>query len=367
MSRYELTISSDYVRHWGVWEGVREFFQNAIDEQNSNPDHKMSWEYEDERLTITSYDCKLSINSLLLGNTSKSDGRSIGQFGEGYKVAIVVLLREGKKITIHNGDELWNVRFVNSRRFRDQVPVIETSKFGVTGSDLVIEIEGITEDEWEEIVSKILYIREEVSSLNKIETEYGDLLSDKSERGNIYVEGIFIVNKEDLKYGYNFRSDSITLNRDRNMASGFEITWNSSRILAKAFSKDVENLYSIIESQYTDADYINGKLSEVTVNRLFEYFKEINKDRIPVSTQEEYDYFESKGMSPIFVNNITKTIFSGFYQEEYDEEEVKNSLFGELLEKLEEIKQYIPESNYNDFKNLICDYEHDLKQIELTE
>jgi hypothetical protein len=33
MARIEITLTSSYVRNWGVWEGLRELFQNAVDGQ----------------------------------------------------------------------------------------------------------------------------------------------------------------------------------------------------------------------------------------------------------------------------------------------------------------------------------------------
>lgn len=365
MSKYELTISSNYVRHWGVWEGVREFFQNAIDEENSNPDHEMSWEYEDGCLTIINRNCKLSINSLLLGNTSKSDGKSIGQFGEGYKVAIVVLLREGKKITIHNGDELWNVRFVNSRRYKDQVPVIETSKFGVTGSDLIIEIEGITEDEWEEITDKILQVREEVYGTDpeQVDTEYGSILPDMS--GKIYVEGLYISTKESLKYGYNFKSYTCTLNRDRNILSDFEITWNASRIGCTAFQNNSNKLYEFLD--FPDGDYAQHFISKNSEDELYKIFKEKNGSKIPVTSQEEYDYFKHKGMEPIFVKETIKTIFGSYYSEEIKDYEIRTSLYQKLSDIYERMCEYVPEDLAEEFYSYIEDYSDDLKEIKITD
>lgn len=365
MSKYELTISSNYVKHWGVWEGVREFFQNAIDEENSNPDHKMLWKYEDGCLTIINRNCKLSINSLLLGNTSKSDGKSIGQFGEGYKVAIVVLLREGKKITIHNGDELWNVRFVNSRRYKDQVPVIETSKFGIIGSDLIIEIEGITEEEWEEITNNILQIRETIYGVDpdQVDTEYGSILPDMP--GRIYVEGLYISTKESLKYGYNFKSYTCTLNRDRNILSDFEITWNASRIGCTAFQNKNDKLFEFLD--LPDGDYAQHFISKNSKDELYEIFKEKNGSKIPVTSQEEYDYFKHKGMEPVFVKETVKTIFSSYFPTEMKNYNTETSLYYKLSDLYERMCDYLPDDLAEEFYDYLNNYEDDLKEIKIID
>lgn len=364
MSKYELTISSNYVKHWGVTEGVREFFQNAIDEQKKNPDHSMKWSYdhETEMLKISNKNCKLEINSLLLGNTSKSDGKSIGQFGEGYKVAIVVLLREEKEVVIHNGNELWNTRFVNSRRYKDKVPVIDISKLGIFGQDLVVEISNITPEEFEEIKINNLFIKRDEISMDK--TEYGDVLTDESEKGRIYAEGLFVCESRDLKYGYNIRSQYITLNRDRNLLSDFDIHWNVARIVCSAYANNTSVLYDLLHSG--DARYAPNFVKDQSREELFELFKQKNNDQIPVSTQEEYDYFKSKGMSPIIVKETFVSMFSGYrsISEEYEEMKLENSLHFKLSKELDLLKNKIPKENYKRINKLLEDFKYELSEID---
>lgn len=364
MSKYELTISSNYVRHWGVVEGVREFFQNAIDEEHANPNHIMNWSYDPnaELLTISNKDCKLSINSLLLGSTTKIDGKSIGQFGEGYKVAIVVLLREGKEVTIHNADELWTTRMVKSRRYKDNVPVIETSKFGISGNDLIVEISGITLDEFELIKESNLLI-ENIDNNEYIETSYGKILLNKP--GKIYVSGLYICKQENLKYGYDINSNLITLNRDRNLVSTFDITWNSSKMLCEANENGYIHLFDIMyEDDIKDADYISTFIRKNSKEELYRCFKEKYGDRIPVSTQEEYDYFESKGMKPVFVKSTIYDILSGYYSKDYEERKTEVSLYCKLKELKEKFSQYLPDNLIEEFDNLLFEFEDELKEIE---
>lgn len=40
MRRYELGMALTYAKGWGVSDAVREFFQNALDEQKENPENK---------------------------------------------------------------------------------------------------------------------------------------------------------------------------------------------------------------------------------------------------------------------------------------------------------------------------------------
>ena len=101
MRKYELSISADYVPGWGVTEAVREFFQNSIDEETRDSSNKMLFEYDEaeEKLIIGNKHSELDIKTLLFGTTTKNDDDAmIGNHGEGYKIATVVLLRLGKTV-----------------------------------------------------------------------------------------------------------------------------------------------------------------------------------------------------------------------------------------------------------------------------
>ena len=96
MKRFDLGMSINYCPTWGVVESVREFFQNAHDEEIVNPENKMYFGYnkDSKTLCIGNKNGRLTTNTLLLGQSSKRDSsETIGQHGEGYKVATVVLLR----------------------------------------------------------------------------------------------------------------------------------------------------------------------------------------------------------------------------------------------------------------------------------
>lgn len=102
-SKFELSISTGYVPDWGIVEAFRELYQNAIDNETINPENKASFSFvqEDEKtgtVRITNKTSVLTKESLLLGSTTKAnDENTIGKHGEGYKIAFMVLLRNGKK------------------------------------------------------------------------------------------------------------------------------------------------------------------------------------------------------------------------------------------------------------------------------
>ena len=93
---YELSLVKTYVSRWGMAEAVRELIQNALDSESP-----FIYEFEREAdglwaLRLTSEFTVLTPQTLLLGTTSKAEAEdAIGSFGEGYKIAFLVLTRAG--------------------------------------------------------------------------------------------------------------------------------------------------------------------------------------------------------------------------------------------------------------------------------
>ena len=133
MRRFELGMNLEYAKDWTVVDAVREFYQNALDEEKENHENIMSFSYnkDTQTITISNKKSKLTPKSLLLGESSKrgKDGL-IGRHGEGYKVATVVLMRNGITVTIYNNEnkEVWSSSLVKSRRYDSNIVVFDIEK-----------------------------------------------------------------------------------------------------------------------------------------------------------------------------------------------------------------------------------------------
>lgn len=294
MSKIELTISPEYVPSWTYIEAMRELFQNAYDQERQNPDNVASWSYSPETstFTISNKTSKLTAASLLLGHTTKSqDKATIGQFGEGYKIATLVLLREGKTITFYNygAKEIWRPRFVKSRRFGTDILTFFTEKSDgllkrSSSADLVIEIEGITPDEVAKIRETNLHMRNDVKVIE--ETEYGRVI-DKP--GLVFVNGLYICKYEPYKYGYDFKPEYVKLDRDRKLISDFDLCWLASRLWSDCKNNDI--VLDMIAKSAADVRYI-GSISWTRIwsDRAYDEFLNMyGCDAVPVATQEEYE------------------------------------------------------------------------------
>src|SRR5262245_58987685 len=126
--RYELSVEKSYVGDWGADEGIREFMQNGRDaeiEQNAklNVSHRVDTAGRGV-LVIENEGAVLAKDTLLLGRSTKRDREDLaGQYGEGYKLGALALVRAGYAVRIRNGGEVWTATIERSDKFDSDVLV----------------------------------------------------------------------------------------------------------------------------------------------------------------------------------------------------------------------------------------------------
>lgn len=298
MSRYELGMALNYASNWGIVDAVREFFQNATDAEIEDPENKMFFTYDAEKelLAIGNLKSKLTPASLLMGSSSKiGQGATVGEHGEGYKVATVVLMRNGITVSMYNNEasEVWTSKIVNSRRYGTEVVVFDIKKeFFNKENNLVIELKGITESMWEAIVDSNLSLQEIVNCGigGTKESVNGRVLLEPAYKGKIYVNGMYVCTKEQLAMGYDFKPGVLKLDRDRQCLDSIDVCTESSKLLAGVH--DAEFLMSVKNTPDAKFSwiYINTpvpKESEPDIKETEEFVQEVS-DRVYDSLKEEY-------------------------------------------------------------------------------
>lgn len=259
-SLIHLTISRQYVSNWGVWEAVREIVQNAYDTKT----HKIT--YENDTMIVNTASGTLDRRNLLLGISSKrDDDNSIGTYGEGFKLALLVLLREGRTVQIQNGSDLWTPVFVSHDQIAEECLAIEIQEGVVQDHDgqVTYIISGLSEDEIETIQDKTLYQFDR----SKIEA-YHDRSFCWFKDGSLaklYVGGLFVCDLEkDFQMSYNFAPNLLHLDRDRKMVNSFYISIEACKLMVLAdkldLLSDLANDGAPDVSDYYDVDcyYSNG-------------------------------------------------------------------------------------------------------------
>ena len=119
---------------------------------------------EDQTLIIRSRFAKLEPKTLLLGHTSKAGSDKIGSFGEGYKIALLVLTRCGYEVQVRNGDRLWRPKFMYSHTFESDVLCIEDSAAQSRTEGVEFVVSGLTLSEFVEIRNQCRHILAKLST-----------------------------------------------------------------------------------------------------------------------------------------------------------------------------------------------------------
>ena len=312
---YELTLTPNYVSDWTFNDAVRELIQNGTDQEVLDPGNKFDITYDssNKTLKLTNRKSKLSVNTLLLGRSSKSNNEeTVGQFGEGYKIAALVLNRLGKTFTIFNNEksEVWESRFKNSLKWKEKILAFYVSKNETSDSGLVIEIKNVSYKEYSNLEEIWLGFYE----YEKINTTYGEILTDDYQENLIYVNGLRIGFNGDLKYGYNFKPKYIKLERDRKTCDGWEAKITTSKMLTEAMINgdiEPERIQKMIEEDSDDIyqmDMIGDrdKIKEM----LIDAFDKKNEKpfSVPVHTQDEVAKVKALGGNPIVVPYRVSTL-----------------------------------------------------------
>lgn len=367
--RYELGMSLGYVSNWSIPQAVREILQNCYDEETVNPDNKSFVIYDSESgiLQIGNKFSSLSTSTLLLGNSSKRDDeKTIGQHGEGYKVATIVLLRNniGLRILNYANKEVWTAKVVNSKRYNAQIGVFDVDTLGFftkkPHGDLIFELTGITPEIYADIVAHDLHLESDLGEV--VEGSLGKCLKDDRFIGKVYVNGLYVCSKSSLKYGYDCVPSLIKLDRDRGLIDSFDLQYALGRLLVE--TRDLDFLNFIKE--YWDGAYIrcfldsNKALADGVYDDSFRKFVEkYGVDAFPTSDESSFTKFKKLGYNVALVpysehqliiksanyvepvlESRSESIMKGFVSwfEKYDAEfsEESKAEFNELLSALDE-------------------------------
>ena len=302
---YELSLNRYYVSHWGLLEAVRELLQNSLDSESPFVYEFVNREDDTTTLLLNSEFTVLSPTTLLLGSTSKSDATdSIGSFGEGYKIALLVLTRLGNEVNIANGDKLWKPRFKHNNKFNEELLVIEESPAALKNKGLTFEINGLSEDDVTGIINSCLQMQRNIGE--KKSTKYGDILIDR--KGMLYVGGLFICETQ-LDYGYNIKPEFIKLERDRQTVS----EWDLKRISKDMWfeTEEFDVIAQMIEQDQPDIAYAEYSSVEMVRDACYKLFKVSHPDSVVAKTQSELKQLIKQGLERVVVikdnyyNNVT--------------------------------------------------------------
>ena len=223
-------------RGWGVWQAFREVVQNALDEMqyvmNDWPRGYVCYNTPTESI-VHDWGRGLSIRHLLVGTSEKPEW-SRGRFGEGLKLALMVLLDQGIPVYIRSGDREIRPTFtpVNIEGTNLDVFCVCYKKVAETieGTEVHIGdptlcrrfmnnfVQGLPVD-----CRTYTYMERKDSTL----VRWGHILDCDEAKGKIYVRDIYVRDMPAL-FGYNLFN--VKLSESRDVASEYDIRHEIERL-----------------------------------------------------------------------------------------------------------------------------------------
>lgn len=363
MKRYELGMSLEYVANWGIVDAVRELFQNCLDEETLDPENKMSFDYNEETgiLRIGNRKGKLETRTLLLGTSTKRDDKStIGQHGEGYKVATTVLLREGYGFKIYNysNRELWTAKVVKSRRYGQDIGVFDVEKTKMKNdpnNSIVFEVSGVSKEDYESIKESNLWLQD-IELTDQVTAEgYGRVLLDEKYSGKVFVRGLYVCTKSYMTYGFDLEPKLVDLDRDRGLVDSFNLQYSLGKLIVHTENSSlIKSIKGTWEGEYIRyfASDVRSKISEVYESALRDFYKKNGQDAVPCDNQDEFNLLHSKGYNAVLVNGNDMHFITHASGYTPVAEEITST--EELLDDwIERAKEYLPKDLYEEGVSLI--------------
>lgn len=230
-------ISTGYLPDWDYQSALREIYQNFTDYGT----FKTTTESRDDgmlEVSLTNDFNPKDFGFLRIGDSGKrGDDTKVGKHGEGLKMAMFVLTRNGRECTIRMRDKIFKGVLYQDEFLGECFglePIIATWSEVTVGFQVTFEI---PQSEFDRYHAKKVSPAEVIHS-----TPYGDMIARPP--GEVFVAGQYVSTVDGLKYAYNFKPEHIRLDRDRRIPSGFDVDWTASRILSGWKELSVEDLTS---------------------------------------------------------------------------------------------------------------------------
>lgn len=316
MATLDLTINPDYVPDWGVWEAVRELIQNALDAHDQGYTMDITRDDKTGTVSIINRGATLHRSSLLLGSSSKRDDPGQrGQFGEGYKLAMLTLTRMDRPVLAHIHGETWTPSIVHSDMFDSKVLRIDVQPAQYDNDAVAFAVSGVTDEEWTIINDRCLMLSPPYDD-EVIHTNAGRILLDEDTRGALYVKGLFVSHIDRFVYGYDV--NELDLDRDRKLAHPIDLSYAVAGTLRDAVTSAKLSPETVMNLINTDAGEAGAMLgyyryrdsgSDLAAKMISGAFtNKHGEDARPVADTDEASQLSVLGYKPIVVKDALRKV-----------------------------------------------------------
>lgn len=296
MAVYRYMMTKEYVRDWTIFDAIRELIANAFDAEIELR-APCSIRHHHETLFIENQGAKLDIKALYFGGTSKAgDSRLIGTYGEGLKLALMVLTRLGVGVKIVNDDESWTTSLTPDDNGVESFAITTRSR-KATGM-VSVEIP-TTDDVWLQLQELFLRL---MPPVEVIHTSVGDILLDMEHAGRRYSKGVFIDKEHGSIFGYDFKT--LNVGRDRKSYRQSDATMLISQMWAEGATggQYVGKCYQALLRSATEFGGIQYYDLKELPDKLLELFYEYNgTEAYPVDNLATAARLEHTGLKAVVV------------------------------------------------------------------
>lgn len=255
-------MTADYRKEWGVLDAIRELVQNCMDNSHCNS----TFVFEGSALKITTHGYTLPNEVFALGESQK-EANSRGGFGEGFKLAMLVLKRLGKNPLIVTGKSVYTATFEDSGLGVDTFHLTETSAANPFNGTM-FKLGPLTAEEIVDLKHKLPIL--DGKPLPEVAKGGTNLI--EARPGEIFVGGLYVCSKGSFKYGYDFCQSRVTLGCDRQIADMHGLTWETSRFWASQTAKKADEILNMLTENRLDVSAIQYHLTESQSKRITEAF-----------------------------------------------------------------------------------------------
>src|SRR5699024_10412128 len=88
-------------------------------------------------------------------------------------------------------------------------------------------------------------------------TDKGRILLEDRYKGKVYVNGLYVCDYEDYRYGYDFNPSELELDRDRKLVSDFDLKYLSSKMWNKQDEELTDLIVEMLEQGVADVRYVS--------------------------------------------------------------------------------------------------------------
>lgn len=326
MSKFWYPITSSYVSTWGMDEALRELIANAIDgEAEMGADFSYKYDASRRFLTLINQGARVDIRALYFGASSKGgDARTIGQYGEGLKLAMLVCAREGHKLVIKNQNEQWIPSIAQDKLGQDAL-CVDIKDTPTKNQDFKVELWGVDEQMWEEAQARFLRL----SPCKKKEaTRAGECLFDPDYKGHIFVKGVKVTVMPQAQHGYNFFD--LDIGRDRSIPTSWQLESAIAQIWAELATRTPEystQVFDLLMQDNAEAEGLRYNTSRISGLCAVDFRDRYGQDAIPVVGVADAERLKHFGRTGVVVPVALYSVLRGHFPQVHDlQEEYRRSI-----------------------------------------